>query len=105
MRMLYRYPQAEYPYADLVAENARRGPQSPEYELIDTGILKENRYFEVVVEYGKASPDDILMRVTVTNRGPDSAPITVIPQLWARNTWSWRPDSRRPLLPRRRRRG
>ena len=98
MRMLYRYPHAEYPYADLIAENARRGPNDPEYELVDTGIFNENRYFEVVVEYGKASPDDILMRVTVTNRGPDAAPITLIPQLWARNTWSWRPGSRRPLL-------
>ncbi len=98
MRMLYRYPQAAYPYADLVQGNARRGTHDPEYELIDTGVFDENRYFDVVVEYAKASPDDMLMRVTVTNRGPDPAPLHVIPQLWARNTWSWKQGSRRPLL-------
>ena len=98
MRMLYRYPQAAFPYEDLVAENARRSTQQPEYELIDTGIFNENRYFDVTVEYAKSSPDDVLMRVTVTNRGPDPAPITLVPQLWARNTWSWKQGSRRPLL-------
>ncbi len=98
MKMLYRYPQAEYPYADLVAENGRRGTDRPEYELIDTGIFNEDRYFDVTVEYGKASPDDILMRIVATNRGPDPAPLHIIPQLWARNTWSWKQGSRRPLL-------
>ena len=98
LRMLYRYPQAAYPYADLVAENARRGPEQPEYELIDTGVFADNRYFDIVVEYAKASPDDILMRVTAINRGPDTAILHLIPQLWARNTWAWREGSRRPLL-------
>ena len=98
MRVLYRYPQAEYPYQALIDENARRGTDVPEYELIDTGVFDEDRYFDVVVEYGKASPDDILMRITVTNRGPAEATLHVIPQLWARNTWSWKAGSRRPLL-------
>ena len=98
MRMLYRYPQAEFPYADLVAENARRGTDQPEYELIDTGIFDQDRYFDVTIEYAKASPDDLLMKITVVNRGPDAAPIHVIPQLWARNTWAWKKGSRRPLL-------
>ena len=98
MRMLYRYPQAAFPYADLLAENAWRGAGDREYELLDTGVFDADRYFDVVVEYGKASPDDILMRVTVTNRGPEASALTVIPQLWARNTWAWRAGSRRPLL-------
>ena len=98
MRMLYRYPQAEYPYQALIDENARRGTDVPEYELVDTGVFDDERYFDVVVEYGKASPDDILMRITVTNRGPAEAALHVIPQLWARNTWSWKAGSRRPLL-------
>ncbi len=98
LRMLYRYPQAAYPYDGLVAENGRRGTDQPEYELIDTGVFAENRYFDVCVEYAKAAPDNILMRITVTNRGPDPAPLTLVPQLWARNTWSWRKGSRRPRL-------
>ena len=98
MRMLYRYPQAEFPYRKLVDENARRGTDEPEYELLDTGVFDQDRYFDVTVEYAKASPDDILMQITVVNRGPDAAPLTVIPQLWARNTWGWRQGSRRPLL-------
>jgi hypothetical protein len=98
MRMIYRYPQCEYPYADLIAENARRTAEQPEYELIDTGAFKDNRYFDIVVEYAKASPDDILMRVTAINRGPEAASLHVVPQLWARNTWAWRKGSRRPLL-------
>ncbi len=98
MRMLYRYPQAAFPYARLIAENARRGTQDPEFELEDTGVFDGDRYFDVVVEYAKASPDDILMRVTATNRGPDPAPLHLVPQLWARNTWSWKEGSRRPLL-------
>ena len=89
MKMLYKYPQAEFPYADLVQENRRRGRGDFEYELLDTGIFNENRYFDIVVEYAKAGPDDILMRVTATNRGPDSAPLYLLPTLWFRNTWSW----------------
>src|SRR6476620_10904818 len=99
MRMLYKYPQAAFPYADLVAENARRrGQGKPEYEIVDTGIFDARRYFDVTVEYAKAAPDDILMRVTVENRGPDAAALHVLPQLWARNTWSWTEDAPRPLL-------
>ena len=98
LRMLYRYPQAAFPYDDLLAENARRGPDQPEYELTDTGVFAEFRHFDIIVEYAKASPDDILMRITAINRGPEAAVLHLVPQLWARNTWSWRGDSRRPLL-------
>ena len=98
MRMLYRYPQAAFPYAQLIAENAKRGTADPEYELLDTGVFDGDRYFDVVIEYAKASPDDLLMKVTATNRGPEAAPLTIVPQLWARNTWSWRDGSRRPVL-------
>ncbi len=98
MRMLYKYPQAAYPYDWLVSENARRSAEEREFELIDTGVFADNRYFDVVVEYAKAAPDDILMQVTLTNRGPDRAPIHLLPQLWARNTWSWADSPRRPLL-------
>ena len=99
MRMLYKYPQAAFPYAELVAENARRKGQGlPEYELIDTGIFDERRYFDVIVEYAKAAPDDILMRVTIVNRGPEPAEIYAIPQLWARNRWSWKGTAARPNL-------
>ena len=98
MRMLYRYPQAAFPYAQLLAENRRRGSAEDEYELADTGVLDGGRFFDVVVEYAKAGPDDILMRITATNRGPDAAPLHVLPHLWARNTWSWAPGAARPLL-------
>ena len=100
MRMLYRYPQAAFPYADLVAENVRRGVTEPEYELADTGVFAGGRYFDVVVEYAKASPDDVLMRVTVINRGADEAALHVIPQVWSRNTWSWAVGAPRPSLQR-----
>jgi Glycosyl hydrolase family 63 C-terminal domain len=89
MRMLYKYPQAEFPYARLVAENRTRTRQEPEFEIFDTGIFDEGRYFDVTVEYAKASPDDTLMRVTVVNRGPDETTLQLLPQLWARNMWSW----------------
>jgi hypothetical protein len=98
MRMLYKYPQAEFPYAALIAENARRGRDQPEYELIDTGIFNDNRYFDVTVEYAKAAPEDILIRISIDNRGPDSAELHVLPQLWARNTWIWRPGIPVPKL-------
>jgi len=97
-RFLYKYPQAAFPYADLVEENRRRGKHAPEYELIDTGVFRENRYFDVEVEYAKADPEDVLIRVRVTNRGPEQAPIDVLPTIWFRNTWSWCPDSTRPSL-------
>ncbi|HET8648395.1 MAG TPA: hypothetical protein VFL95_00020, partial [Gemmatimonadales bacterium] len=86
---LYKYPQRAYPYADLVAENARRTRQDPEYELLDTGAFDENRYFDVSVEYAKSSPENILIRLAVSNRGPEPATLDVLPTLWFRNTWSW----------------
>jgi len=89
LKALYKYPQREYPYARLVAENARRGRDDPEFELLDTGIFDDDRYFDVFVEYAKAEPDDILMLVTVANRGPETARLHLLPQLWFRNTWSW----------------
>ncbi|HEY0341141.1 MAG TPA: hypothetical protein VGC34_10070, partial [Steroidobacteraceae bacterium] len=92
LKMLYKYPQREYPYGHLVEENRRRGIGQPEYELIDCGSFDDNRYFDVYVEYAQAGVDDVLMRITVTNRGPEPAPIHLLPQLWYRNTWSWQPN-------------
>jgi len=88
-KALYKYPQAEYPYAGLVQENARRGKEDREYEIIDTGVFENGRYFDVFAEYAKASPDDMLIRITVANRGPEAATIHVLPTLWFRNLWSW----------------
>ncbi len=98
MQALYRYPQAEFPYARLRAENAGRGRDQPEFELADTGVLAGDRFFDVVVTYAKAAPDDLLMVVEATNRGPDPAPLHLLPQVWFRNTWAWGRDSRRPVL-------
>ena len=98
MRMLYKYPQAAYPYDHLVAENHRRGYDDPEYELIDTGIFDQSRYFDVFVDYAKGAPDDILMRVTIANRGPEQARLHVLPQLWARNIWDWNDRPDRPVI-------
>ncbi len=98
MRALYKYPQRAFPYAELVAENARRGKDQPEYELVDTGIFADDRYFDVQVEYAKNSPTDLVVRVTVTNRGPEAAPLHVLPTLWFRNTWSWGTPDDRPQL-------
>ena len=95
---LYRYPQSAFPYDELVAENARRPRTEPEYELADTGALADNRYFDVAIQYAKAAPDDICIRITATNRGPDAAPLHLLPQLWFRNTWDWGRDDRRPSL-------
>ncbi|QOJ16181.1 MAG: glucosidase [Phycisphaeraceae bacterium] len=89
LKALYRYPHQEFPYRQLIDENARRGPDEPEYELLDTGVFDENRFFDVLVEYAKHSPDDILIRLTLTNRGPEAADLHVLPTLWFRNTWSW----------------
>ncbi len=97
-RMLYKYPQREFPYANLVEENRRRGIGAPEYELLDTGAFDEDRYFDVAVEYAKAGPEDILQRITITNHGPAPAALHVLPQLWFRNTWSWTPGTERPSL-------
>jgi hypothetical protein len=89
MKALYKYPQAEFPYDWLVEENRRRGKDQPEFELLDTGVFNDNRYFDVFAEYAKAGPDDILIRVTVANRGPETATVHVLPTLWYRNTWIW----------------
>ena len=89
MKMLYKYPQREYPYADLVHENARRTRHDFEYELTDTGIFAEDRYFDIEVIYAKANPDDLLVEIRVTNRAAESAELSVLPTLWFRNTWSW----------------
>jgi hypothetical protein len=98
MRMLYKYPQAEYPYARLLEENARRGKADPELELLDTGVLDGNRYFDVFVEYAKAAPEDLIVRVTIHNRGPETAELDLLPQLWFRNTWSWGDGLSKPRL-------
>jgi hypothetical protein len=100
LKMLYKYPQREFPYTQLVEENGRRGKGQPEFEIFDTGVFEDRRYFDVFVEYAKADAEDILMLVTVFNRGPEAAPIHVLPQLWFRNTWSWKKDSARPSLQR-----
>ncbi len=98
MKALYKYPQRAFPYADLVEENRRRGRNAPEYELIDTGIFAEDRYFDVFIEYAKVDPRDILIRITATNRGPDPAPLHLLPTLWCRNSWAWGLDERHPEL-------
>jgi hypothetical protein len=100
MKMLYKYPQVAYPYDDLVAENGRRGFHEPEYELIDAlpDAFAENRYFDVVIEYAKVNAEDIVCRISATNRGPDPAPIHILPHLWYRNTWAWEEDAPRPEI-------
>ncbi|GGU17638.1 glucosidase [Lentzea flava] len=98
LRMLYKYPQARFPYEDLVATNAARTRLDPEYELLDTGVFDDDRYFDVVVEYAKAGPEDVLMRITVHNRGPEDATLHLLPTLWFRHTWSWAGDVRMPSL-------
>ncbi|MBI1742347.1 glucosidase [Candidatus Acetothermia bacterium] len=100
MKMLYKYPQVEFPYSSLKEENARRGRDAPEYELYDAleKSFRENRYFDVFVEYAKADQEDILCKISVVSRGPDSAPIHVLPHLWFRNTWSWGYKSTKPEL-------
>ena len=96
MKWLYKYPQAAFPYARLADENARRGRDVPELELLDTGVFDGDRYFDVFVEYAKAAVEDILVRITVENRGPDAAELDVLPTIWFRNRWSWRPGAARP---------
>ena len=97
MRMLYKYPQAEFPYSLLVTENARRERREPEFELLQTGVFAANRYFDVFVEYAKADVEDILIKISAINRGPDAAVLHLLPSLWFRNTWSWGRDDRRPV--------
>jgi len=98
MKFLYKYPQTEYPYRDLIETNRHRGRLGQEYELLDTGAFDTDRYFDVFVEYAKIKPTDILIEITVCNRGPDAASLQVLPTLWFRNTWSWWPDVRKPAL-------
>jgi hypothetical protein len=98
LKMLYKYPQAAFPYADLLDESRRRGIGAPEYELLDTGVLDADRYFDVFVEYAQAGIDDVLMRVTAYNRGAAAAPLHILPQLTFRNTWSWKPGQPIPVL-------
>ena len=108
MKWLYKYPQAAFPYDDLVADQCARTRHDYEYELIDTGVFDDDRYFDVVVEYAKASPEECLIRITVANRGPEAATLHLLPTLWFRNTWSWWPERRsrswRRRTPRRRER-
>ena len=98
MKMLYKYPQAAFPYQQLLEENRRRTRADPEFELMDTGIFHDNRYFDVFIEYAKADIEDILIRITVHNRGPEDAPLHVLPTLWFRNTWSWGYNAYRPTM-------
>jgi hypothetical protein len=98
MKYLYKYPQAEYPYRDLVETNRRRSREELEYELLDTGIFDHDRYFDVFVEYAKADPEDLLIRISVHNRGPEAAQLHVLPNLWFRNTWSWGDEETKPAL-------
>ena len=98
MKYLYKYPQEAYPYDNLVATNRDRGFGNPEYELLDTGVFDQNRYFDVFVEYAKASPEDLLMQITVHNRGPEAATLQLLPTLWFRNDWSWGEDVTSPVL-------
>ena len=98
MKYLYKYPQNPYPYNDLIETNRRRGRNDSEYELLDTGIFNDYRYFDMFVEYAKAAPNDILIQVSVANRGPEPATLHVLPTLWFRNTWTWWPDQPKPSL-------
>jgi hypothetical protein len=98
MKYLYRYPQTRYPYEDLVQENQRRGRQALEYELVDTGIFAQDGFFDVTVEYAKQSPEDLLIQIHITNQGPETKPLHLLPTLWFRNTWSWEENSEKPIL-------
>jgi len=98
MKMLYKYPQQEFPYSSLVEENRRRTKQDREFELIDTGIFNDDKYFDVFVEYAKNSSDDLLIKITVFNRGYDDAELNVLPTIWFRNTWAWGYNDYKPQL-------
>jgi hypothetical protein len=98
MKYLYKYPQREFPYSDLVETNRRRSRNEFEYELMDTGVFDDDRYFDVFVEYAKNDPEDIFIRITIYNRGPDAARLHVLPTLWFRNTWSWGNGEPKPSL-------
>ncbi len=98
MKYLYKYPQGAYPYSDLVTTNRERGRDQPEYELLDTGVFDQDRYFDVLLEYAKAAPEDLLIRITAINRGDQDAVLDVLPTIWFRNTWSWTEGEPRPVL-------
>ncbi len=98
MKYLYKYPQAEYPYVDLIETNKRRGHREMEYELLETGVFDEDRYFDVFVEYAKRAAEDLIVKISVVNRGPEPATIRLLPSLWFRNTWTWWPGTPRPSL-------
>ncbi len=98
MKYLYKYPQRAYPYGDLISTNRKRTRNDFEYELLDTGIFNDDRYFDVFVEYAKRTPEDILIQISVSNRGPEPASLHVLPTLWFRNTWAWWPDTPKPLM-------
>src|SRR5206468_12977450 len=98
MKMLYKYPQSEYPYSWLVNENRKRKRTEPEFELLDTGIFKDDKYFDVFVEYAKKDTDDILIKISVYNRGKEAAFLHVLPTAWFRNTWDWGYDDYKPLI-------
>ncbi len=100
LKMLYKYPQGEYPYDNLLQENRRRGKKDPEYEIQDTGIFDQLKYFDVFIEYAKASREDILLKITAYNRGQETAPIHILPNIWFRNTWDWGYSSDKPSLER-----
>jgi len=96
MKYLYKYPQTKFPYTQLAEENRHRGKDQPEFELLDTGVFDNNRYFDVLVEYAKGDVEDILIKITATNRGPEAAPLRLLPTIWFRNTWLWAHDAERP---------
>src|SRR5213078_1305464 len=98
MKYLYKYPQSAFPYDQIVRTSRQRNRHEPEHELIDTGVFDEGRYFDVFVEYAKATPEDVLIRITVHNRGPEPAELHVLPTLWYRNQWSWHGGPGRPTL-------
>ncbi|HAG83104.1 MAG TPA: glucosidase, partial [Cyanobacteria bacterium UBA12227] len=98
MKYLYKYPQSAFPYTQLIAENQRRSRRELEFELLDTGVFKENRYFDVFVEYAKVSPEDILMQIQIVNRGSEAKTLHLLPTLWFRNTWSWNYHAEKPIL-------
>src|SRR5437660_1044550 len=98
MKFLYKYPQREFPYGRLIEESRRRDRNQPEFELLDTGVFDEDRYWDVFVEYAKADPEEILVRITAVNRGPEPATLHLLPTLWFRNTWSWNREDVKPEL-------
>ncbi len=98
MKMLYKYPQNTFPYEDLIKKNAEAGKENLEYELIDTGIFDQNEYFDIFIEYAKSSQEDILIKITVTNKSSQDASLILLPTIWFRNTWSWGYDDYRPQL-------